>query len=126
MNENGGLRTGDNGIPDPSSWIDPFQHPYLRRKSRSTVYRWLQEGRLRSIRLGVEYITTQEWIDEFIQQSSAASNAYRKRSRPTQTQRRAQVEEARRSIEARRNRRAQRGQRDLESGPNTQEGKDHD
>lgn len=126
MSDNGGLRAGDNGIPDPSSWLDPFQHPYLKRKSKSTVYRWLQEGRLRSIRLGVEYITTQQWIDEFILQSSAVSQGITKGPRPTQRQRRAQVEQAKRNLEARRNRKAHRWQRDLESGPNRQEGQEND
>ena len=126
MSDNGGLRAGDNGIPDPSSWLDPFQHPYLKRKSKSTVYRWLQEGRLRSIRLGVEYITTQQWIDEFILQSSTVSQGITKGLRPTQRQRRAQVEQAKRNLEARRNRKAHRWQRDLESGPNRQEGQEND
>ena len=120
------LPAGDNGIPDPSTWVDPLKHPYLRRKSKSTVYRWLQEGRLKSIRMGVEYITTQNWIDEFILRSSATLQQSPKKARPSQRQRRAQVEQARRNIEARRNRRVGNGPHGLGSETNPQEEQNHD
>jgi hypothetical protein len=120
------LPAGDNGIPDPSTWVDPLQHPYLRRKSRSTVYRWLQEGRLRSIRMGVEYITTQKWIDEFILSSSATVQQPPKRPRPSQRQRRAEVEQARRNIEARRSRRGGKGPGGPGAESNPQKERNHD
>ncbi len=115
------VQPDDNGIPDPSTWVDPLMHPYLKHKPRSTLYRWLQDGRLRSIRIGVEYITTQKWIEDFILSSSATSEQPTKNPRSTQRQRRTEVEQARRNIEARRNRLGSTRSRGPRSEPNPKE-----
>jgi len=51
---------------DPEDLIEPSKHAVLRRVSRPTLYRWLNSGKLKALRLGRKWLTTKAEIFDFL------------------------------------------------------------
>lgn len=58
-----------NGV-NPEDLKNPFDNAFLRSRPRSTVYRWLIQGDLRSVKMGGTWLTTDQWIRDFIEVST--------------------------------------------------------
>lgn len=74
----------------PELLVPALTHPLLAKRKRSTVYRWLVEGRIDSLRIGGLHFTTDEAVKAFI--VSCNETPIRKRAKKVpQAQRRAEI-----------------------------------
>jgi len=70
--------------------ISPLDHPLLALRPRTTVYRWLLDGRIETLKIGGLFFTTDAAVKEFL--IACNDNPIRKpRIRPSQTDRKAEV-----------------------------------
>ena len=77
----------------PELLVPALTHPLLSKRKRSTVYRWLVEGRIESLRIGGLHFTTNEAVKSFL--IACNETPIRKpRRRVSQAQRRAEVNKA--------------------------------
>jgi len=76
----------------PELLVPALTHPLLSKRKRSTVYRWLCEGRIDSLRIGGLHFTTDEAVKTFI--ISCNETPIRNRKRKTQVERRAEISAA--------------------------------
>ena len=58
---------------NPEDLKNPFDNPFLQSRPRASVYRWLIRGNLRAIKLGGTWLTTDQWIRDFIEVSTKSS-----------------------------------------------------
>jgi hypothetical protein len=61
-----------NGV-NPEDLKNPFDNAFLRRRPRASVYRWLVQGDLRAVKMGGTWLTTDQWIQDFIEVSTKSS-----------------------------------------------------
>lgn len=50
----------------PDDLKSPFDNPFLKKRPRPTVYRWLITGDLKGIRMGRKWFTTDKWVNEYL------------------------------------------------------------
>jgi len=54
--------------------VQCVEHPLLKLVARATVYNWLKSGKLESIRLGSQWWSTNEAIENFVAKCSEAKS----------------------------------------------------
>jgi len=58
-----------NGV-DPDDLKPPSKNPFLKDKPRATIHRWMIKGKLQAVRIGGIWLTTDKWVEEFIESST--------------------------------------------------------
>ena len=76
-----------------SELVLAVEHPLLAKRPRATVYRWLQEGLIESLKIGGLFYTTNQAVNDFIISCNAKPIRMPKNG-PTQAMRKAQIEKA--------------------------------
>ena len=59
---------------NPDDLKPPSKNPFLKKRPRATVHRWMIKGKLKAVRVGSTWLTTDKWVDEFIEASTRSGH----------------------------------------------------